>query len=71
MLRYGGCPAPNLMAIGVDMVGREGAGDKENPLREDIRLLGRLLGDAVREREGDEVFSTVERIRQISVRLVR
>jgi phosphoenolpyruvate carboxylase len=47
-----------------------GAGtNKESPLSEDIRLLGRLLGDAVREREGDEVFRIVERIRQISVRV--
>ena len=51
---------------------RTGAGmDKESPLSADIRLLGRLLGDAVREREGDEVFGIVERIRQISVRFAR
>ncbi|MDD5295732.1 MAG: phosphoenolpyruvate carboxylase [Rhodocyclaceae bacterium] len=54
------------------MVTRMGAGaGKESPLSEDIRLLGRLLGDAVREREGDEVFGIVERIRQISVRFAR
>ena len=27
--------------------------DKDLPLRDDIRLLGRLLGDTVREQEGD------------------
>ncbi len=32
--------------------------DKELPLREDIRLLGRMLGDTVREQEGEEVFET-------------
>ncbi len=37
------------------------------PLIEDIRLLGRLLGDVVRECEGRQVFETVEAIRQLSV----
>jgi phosphoenolpyruvate carboxylase len=45
--------------------------DNEEPLREDIRLLGRILGDIVREQEGDEVFEIVERIRQTSVRFHR
>src|SRR3954453_21403751 len=40
-------------------------------LREDIRLLGRILGDTVRDQEGEEVFDTVERIRQTSVRFHR
>jgi phosphoenolpyruvate carboxylase len=31
-------------------------------------LLGRLLGDVVREQEGDEVFEVVETIRQTAVR---
>ncbi|MFT3847712.1 MAG: phosphoenolpyruvate carboxylase [Propionivibrio sp.] len=43
--------------------------DKDLPLREDTRLLGRLLGDTVREQEGDDVFAAVERIRQTSVQL--
>lgn len=43
--------------------------DKDLPLREDTRLLGRLLGDTVREQEGEEVFAAVERIRQTSVQL--
>ena len=34
----------------------------------DIRLLGRLLGDTVREQEGDAVFALVERVRQTAVR---
>ncbi|HEY0353879.1 MAG TPA: phosphoenolpyruvate carboxylase, partial [Enterovirga sp.] len=45
--------------------------DHEGPLREDIRLLGRILGDNVREQEGEEVFEIVERIRQTSVRFHR
>ena len=43
--------------------------DKDLPLREDTRLLGRLLGDTVREQEGEDVFAAVERIRQTSVQL--
>ena len=37
---------------------------KDLPLRDDIRLLGRILGDTVREQDGEEVFEIVERIRQ-------
>jgi phosphoenolpyruvate carboxylase len=47
------------------------AADKDHPLREDIRLLGRLLGDTVREQEGAAAFDTVERIRQLAIRLHR
>jgi phosphoenolpyruvate carboxylase len=43
------------------------APDKDLPLRDDIRLLGRILGDTVREQEGEAVFAIVERIRQTSV----
>ncbi|MRV72169.1 phosphoenolpyruvate carboxylase [Duganella sp. FT92W] len=45
--------------------------DKDAPLKEDIRLLGRLLGDVLREQEGEEVFSVVETIRQTAVRFRR
>ncbi len=44
---------------------------KDLPLREDIRLLGRLLGDAVRDQEGDAVFDLVEQTRQTAVRFAR
>ena len=40
-------------------------------LRDDIRLLGRILGDTVRDQEGAEVFDLVERIRQTSIRFHR
>ncbi len=39
----------------------------ERPLVEDIRLLGRLLGDVIREQEGDSAFELVEQIRKLSV----
>ena len=45
----------------------ESAPDKDQPLREDIRLLGRLLGDTLREQQGHEAFSIVEQIRQLAV----
>lgn len=45
--------------------------DKDLPLREDIRLLGRLLGDCVREQEGEDTFDIIENIRQTSIRFYR
>ena len=47
------------------------ADDKDAPLREDIRLLGRLLGDVVREQEGARAFEVVETVRQKAVRFRR
>lgn len=44
---------------------------KDQPLRDDIRLLGRILGDTVREQEGEAVFDLVERVRQTSIRFHR
>lgn len=43
----------------------------DQALRDDIRLLGRILGDTVREQEGDDLFDLVERIRQTSIRFHR
>ncbi|MES2740326.1 MAG: phosphoenolpyruvate carboxylase [Pseudomonadota bacterium] len=45
--------------------------DKDAPLKEDIRLLGRLLGDVLRDQEGEAVFDVVETIRQTAVRFRR
>ena len=41
--------------------------DNERPLVEDIRLLGRILGDVIREQEGHEAFDLIEQIRKLSV----
>jgi phosphoenolpyruvate carboxylase len=49
----------------------DAAADKDAPLKEDIRLLGRLLGDVLREQEGEAVFTIVETIRQTAVRFRR
>ncbi|WP_062310693.1 phosphoenolpyruvate carboxylase [Polynucleobacter sinensis] len=40
---------------------------REEPLLEDIRLLGKILGDIVREQEGKAVYGLVEQIRKLSV----
>jgi phosphoenolpyruvate carboxylase len=48
-------------------VGREAT----EPMREDIRLLGSILGETVREQNGDEVFELVERARVESFRVRR
>ena len=48
-----------------------GTPEKDLPLREDIRLLGRILGDTIRDQEGEAVFQLVERIRQTCVRFRR
>src|ERR1044072_1116736 len=43
------------------------AAEKNRPLVEDIRLLGRVLGDVIREQEGRQAFELIERVRQLSV----
>ncbi len=43
------------------------AADRNRPLVEDIRLLGRILGDVIREQEGQDAFALIERVRQLSV----
>ncbi|MBA5635952.1 phosphoenolpyruvate carboxylase [Duganella sp. LX20W] len=51
--------------------GVDAQADKDAPLKEDIRLLGRLLGEVLLEQEGEEVFAVVETIRQTAVRFRR
>ncbi|KZS85201.1 phosphoenolpyruvate carboxylase [Mycobacterium persicum] len=41
------------------------------PMRADIRLLGSILGDTVREQNGDEIFELVERARVEAFRVRR
>ncbi|TDP71710.1 phosphoenolpyruvate carboxylase [Roseateles toxinivorans] len=43
------------------------AAEKNKPLVDDIRLLGRILGEVIREQEGREAYELVEQIRQLSV----
>jgi len=43
------------------------AASKNRPLVEDIRLLGRMLGDVIREQEGVDAFELIEGVRKLSV----
>lgn len=52
----------NLIAAPADI------SSKDLPLREDIRLLGRILGDTLREQEGEETYALVENVRRAAVR---
>jgi phosphoenolpyruvate carboxylase len=45
--------------------------DKDLPLKEDTRLLGRLLGDVLRAQTGEEGFARIESIRQTAISLRR
>ena len=40
---------------------------KEAPLRRDVRSLGRLLGEVLKEQVGDSLFSTVEELRVLLI----
>ncbi|RZL02944.1 MAG: phosphoenolpyruvate carboxylase [Rubrivivax sp.] len=43
------------------------AAKRNAPLLRDIRLLGRILGDVIREQDGREAYELIERIRQLAV----
>ncbi len=45
----------------------ERAEHKDEPLIQDIRLLGRVLGDVIREQDGAAVYEIVEDVRKLSV----
>lgn len=55
----------------MDQVSYPDMPEKDAPLRYDIRLLGRILGDTVRAQEGDAAFELVERIRRTGVEFHR
>lgn len=40
---------------------------KEAPEKEDIRMLGRMLGNVIREKEGQDIFNLVEKVRQTAI----
>ena len=52
----------NLIAAPTDI------SSKDLPLRDDMRLLGRILGDTLREQEGEETFELIENVRRAAVR---
>src|SRR5262245_56305589 len=73
MRRHGACPQTRSSSASpmMDAPSRRDDQDKDAPLRYDVRLLGRILGDTVRPQEGEDAFATVERIRQTAVRFHR
>lgn len=40
---------------------------KEEPLRRDVRSLGRLLGEVIQEQQGRALFETVEALRRLAI----
>ncbi|MCW5632354.1 MAG: phosphoenolpyruvate carboxylase [Rubrivivax sp.] len=58
---------PAHRAMAASREAQDDAAAKNRPLVEDIRLLGRILGDVIREQEGKAAFELIERIRQLSV----
>ena len=53
--------------MSAEPLAEHGTDGKDAALSEDIRLLGRLLGDVVRGQAGDEVFELVESVRRRAV----
>ena len=51
----------NLIAVSTSI------SSKDAPLRDDIRLLGRILGDTLREQEGEATYALIESIRRAAV----
>jgi len=43
----------------------------QSRLRDDIRYVGRLLGDTLRDLEGDAIFDLIEQVRSLSIRFHR
>ncbi|NRF67369.1 phosphoenolpyruvate carboxylase [Aquincola sp. S2] len=58
---------PSLPKLSAPKLDAQDAAAKNKPLVDDIRLLGRILGDVIREQEGKEAFELIERVRQLSV----
>ncbi|MGY0196017.1 phosphoenolpyruvate carboxylase [Leptothrix sp. BB-4] len=60
-------PAEGAAAKRPKVLSAADAAEKNRPLVEDIRLLGRILGDTIREQEGQDAYDLIERVRQLSV----
>jgi len=52
----------------IEEAARDKTAGKGDPLRDDIRLLGRLTVETVRAQEGDTTFDAIEQLRQTSLR---
>jgi phosphoenolpyruvate carboxylase len=47
--------------------GKPSSSSAQDAQRDDIRLLGRILGDTIREHEGRDTFELIEKVRQLAV----
>jgi phosphoenolpyruvate carboxylase len=56
-----------VVAKAAEGSGSTAAHKGDQGLHEDVRLLGRVLGDTVREHEGQEAFERIETIRRLSI----
>jgi phosphoenolpyruvate carboxylase len=45
--------------------------DPSSPLRDDIRLLGKMLGDVIRHCEGRHIYDVIEKLRRAAVKFRR
>jgi phosphoenolpyruvate carboxylase len=55
------------VSASIQSVNAPAAVDKDLPLKEDTRLLGRVLGDVLRAQLGDDGFERIEQIRQTAI----
>ena len=60
-------PLAQPRTVGERGASKPRARDNERPLVEDIRLLGRILGDVIREQEGVAAYELIEQTRKLSV----
>jgi phosphoenolpyruvate carboxylase len=62
-------PGSHLETIMADVAPISGnlTEDKDSPLLQDVRLLGRILGETVRDHDGENAFEVVEAVRRLSV----
>lgn len=61
-----GTPQPTRVRDNV-----ENASTDRNEMQQDIRLLGRILGAAIRESDGQPIFDVIETVRRAAVRFKR
>jgi phosphoenolpyruvate carboxylase len=59
--------ADDLQARLAELTARSDEAAKDNPLRRDVRSLGAILGQTLVEQAGQELFDTVEELRQLLI----
>ena len=62
---------PESAQVKGDAIGATSGAAKDLPLKEDTRLLGRLLGDVLRAQTGDDGYARIEAVRQTAIRFRR